>query len=181
MTRPAALGAAWLAALLALGCAPPIRTQVPPLESRPVVHSVLVQALEADTLKGAGVPDDAGTVVTNHVVAALQSETKLRVVAEGESDAVMSGVILRYSEREGTASGVKRPASVWFELQLRDREGAVLWSGAYEETQAALSDDVGSLPRAWERGFRWVTAEELADYGARMLARDLQREIDTWS
>ena len=79
------------------------------------------------------------------------------------------------------AAGVRRPASVWFELDLRDRNGVVLWSGTYEETQAPLSDDAGSLPRAFERRFRWVTAADLADYGARMLLRELQHEIETWS
>ena len=51
------------------------------------------------------------------------------------------------------------------------RDGRVIWTGTYEETQPPLSDDLGSLPRAWERGFRWVTAEELADYGAARAGR----------
>jgi len=177
VTRLAALAAAWLC----LACAPPIRTQVHDVESRPTVRKLALAPIETDPLLATPVPDDALPLVTRRIAAAIQSETKLALVAEPDSDAVLSGVLLRYVERQGTSTGVRRPASVWFELQLRDRSGAVLWSGSYEETQAALSDDVGSLPRVVERGFRWVTAEDLADYGARMLARELQREIESWS
>ena len=177
MTRLAAATAAWLC----LACAPPIRTELPEQGPHPPVHKLALAGIQADPLLVTPVPDDAPVLVTGRVAAAIQSETKLELVPEGESDAVLSGLLLRYLERDGSASGVRRPASVWFELQLRDKSGAVLWSGTYEETQAALSDDVGSLPRVWERRFRWVTAADLADYGARMLVRELQREIDTWS
>lgn len=177
MTRLAALGAAWLC----LACAPPIRTQLHDVESHPAVHKLALAGVQTDPLLATPVPHDAPSLVSGRVAAAIQSETKLQLVPEGESDAVLSGVLLRYVERDGSASGVRRPASVWFELNLRDRNGIVLWTGTYEETQAPLSDDVGSLPRVVERGFRWVTAADLADYGARMLARELQREIDTWS
>ena len=60
-------------------------------------------------------------------------------------------------------------------------DGRVIWNGTYEETQPPLSEDLGSLPRAWERGFRWVTAEELAEYGLRELVDDLAREVAAWS
>jgi hypothetical protein len=175
--RLAALGAAWLC----LACAPPIRTELREVEDRPVVRAIALAGVQTDPMLSTAVPDDAPAVVSARLAAAIQSETKLRIVAENESDAVLTGLILRYVERQGTATGVRHPASVWFEIELRDRAGAVLWTGTYEETQAALSDDVGSFPRVWERGFRWVTAADLADYGARTLVRELQRDLETWS
>ena len=177
MTRLAALCAVWLC----LACAPPIRTQLHDAETRPVVRKLALLAIQSDPLLATPLPDDAPRLVTARVAAAIESETKLELVPESESDAVLSGLLLRYVERDGSASGVRRPASVWFELDLRDRNGAVLWSGTYEETQAPLSDDAGSLPRVFERHFRWVTAADLADYGARMLLRELNHAIETWS
>ena len=175
--RWAVLAAAWLA----VACAPPIRTELREVEDRPAVHAIALAGVQTDPLLSTAVPDEAAALVSARLAAAIQSETKLRIVAESESDAVLTGLVLRYVEREGSASGVRHPASVWFELELRDRAGAVLWTGTYEETQAALSDDVGSFPRVWERGFRWVTAADLADYGARTLVRELARELETWS
>jgi hypothetical protein len=177
VTRLAAL----CAASLALACAAPIHTELRDVESRPAVRKLAVEALEVDPLRNAGVPDDAPPLVTQRIVAAVASETQLKVVPTSESDAVLTGVVRRYSEREGSPSGVRRPAAVWFQLELRDRDGRVIWTGSYEETQPALSEDVASFPRAWERGFRWVTAADLADYGARTLIRELGREIATWS
>jgi len=175
--RLAALSAAWLC----LACAPPIRTELHDADTRPPVHKLALVPVQADPMLAKPLPDDAPAVVTARVAAAIESETKLEIAPASECDAVLSGLVLRYVERDGSASGVRRPASVWFELELRDRNGAVLWTGTYEETQAPLSDDVGSLPRVWERRFRWVTAADLADYGARMLIRELEHEIETWS
>lgn len=177
MTRTAAV----VAALLALACAAPIRTELQDTDLPPKPQKIAVTALRTDPNLGYGIPQGAAELVTARLIAAIRSETNLRVVAREESDATLGGAVRRFSEREGTASGVRHPASVWFTLELRGSDGRILWTGTYEETQSALSEDVGSLPRAWERGFRWVTAADLADYGARMLARELAREVSTWS
>jgi hypothetical protein len=173
--------AAIVAILVAAGCAAPIRTELYDGDLPPKPQAIAVVALRVDPLLGAAVPEAAAALVTARLIDALDSEAHLRVVAPAESDAILSGVVRRYSEREGSASGVRHPASVWFALELRGADGRVLWTGTYEETQSPLSEDLGSLPRAWERGFRWVTAEDLASYGARMLVRDLAREMSTWS
>jgi hypothetical protein len=177
VTRVAAI----LAALFVLACAPPIRTELQDTDLPTRPQKIAVVALRADPLLGLGIPRDAPALVTARLIAALESDTHLRVVAPSESDAILTGVVRRYTERDGSASGVRHPASVWFALELRGADGRVLWTGTYEETQSALSEDAGSLPRAWERGFRWVTAADLADYGARMLVHELAREVDTWS
>jgi hypothetical protein len=172
--------AAALAALLAIACAAPIRTELPPEDAPKPVQKVAVMPLRADPLFGSA-PAEAPVYATGRVIAALESDTQLRVVDPSDADAILTGFVRRWVERDGSASGVRHPASVWLVLELRDRDGRLTWKGTYEETQAPLSDDLGSLPRAWERGFRWVTASELAEYGARELVRELAREAKTWS
>ena len=173
MTRAAAV----FAALLAIACAAPIRTVVTADDLPHGLTKIAIVPLKADY----DVPQVAPRLVTARVAANVESETKLRVVEVTQADAMLSGVVRRYVERDGSSTGVRHPASVWIVLELRDGDGRVLWTGTYEETQAALSEDAGSLPRAWERGFRWVTAEDLAAYGVRELVRELAREVGTWS
>jgi hypothetical protein len=173
--------AAVAAALLALACAAPIRSQVHPTDSPVSVAKLAVVPLRVDPLLGFDVPAEAASLVTARVLAALDADKRLRIVDPAQADALLSGVVRRWSEREGSASGVRHPASVWLVLELRDGQSRLLWTGTYEETQSPLSEDLGSLPRAWERGFRWVTASELADYGARELVRALADEIESWS
>jgi len=177
VTRTAA---AVLAALVALACAAPIRTQVLTPDPPSGVTKVALVPLRTDPL-AYDVPESAPHLVTARIASALESETKLRVVDAGKADAVLTGTVRRFVERDGTSTGVRHPASVWIVLELRDQAGNPLWNGTYEETQPALSEDAGSFPRAWERGFRWVTAEDLASYGARELVRELAREVATWS
>lgn len=180
MTRVAAAVAVG-AALLALACAAPIRTETFQLEPPVSVRRIAVVPVEVDSLLASDIPSEAAGFATSHLLDALKEQTVLRVVDSPDADARLGGAIRRWSQREGGTTGVRRPASVWLVLELRDRDGRVIWNGTYEETQPPLSDDLGSLPRAWERGFRWVTAEELCEYGLRELVDDLAREAAAWS
>ena len=177
MTR---LAAAACAALLAMACAAPIRTERFQVDPPVSVRKISVAPVVADPQLGSLVPSEAPGFVTAQLLAALQAQGGLRVVDEG-ADASLGGQIRRWSQREGTTTGVRRPASVWLVLELTDREGRVIWNGVYEETQPPLSEDLLSFSRAWGRGFRWVTAEELAEYGVRELVDDLAREAEAWS
>ncbi len=49
-----------------------------------------------------------------------------------------------------------------------------------DETQRSLSEDLSSLGRAYERRFRWVTAETLANYGSRVLVQRLDADLRRW-
>ncbi len=96
------------------------------------------------------------------------------------ADALLTGKVRRYRAREGGPRGATRPASVRFELELRTSGGVLLWEGIYDEAQSGITDDPGSLGRASERGFRWVTAEALTRYGARELMRGLAGHSAAW-
>ena len=79
----------------------------------------------------------------------------------------LAGELLRYSERAGSARGSASPAAVAFTLGLYGADGRLIWRASFDESQQSLMDDPGSFRRAWDRGFRWLTAEQIAAYGAR--------------
>ena len=82
--------------------------------------------------------------------------------------AVLIGKVYRFRQRDGTDYSVNRPASVAFHLDLiRVADGRVVWTGNFDETQHALSEDLFRLGAFLERKGRWVTAEDLAVYGLR--------------
>ena len=187
---------------LALGCAVPVSSRIRELDPMPTLRKLVILPFAADPVRGGAVEDDATAVVATRMVEALTQDTDLEIVppeeavrARGQageasgaelrrlfgSDAILSGVVRRYIERSGGPGGSSRPASVWFSLELRTPEGELLWSGTYDETQRGLSEDLGSLGRAWQRGFRFVTAADLAGYGAHQLVRSLEADYGPWS
>lgn len=105
---------------------------------------------------------------------ALPPETA-RVVAEKlGANALLIGELRRWSERQGSAIGATRGATVTLGLTLFDAPGGhQLWSASFDRTQLPLSENVlqaGQLPGG---GTRWLTAEELALWGAGHTARQM--------
>jgi len=93
-------------------------------------------------------------------------------------DAVMTGVISRYTERKGSQIGVEAPASVAFSVMLLDTEsGEILWETYFSETQKALLDNVYDVKKFFKRGAKWITADELAKEGARKSALDFNEYL----
>jgi len=93
------------------------------------------------------------------------------------ADAVLLGAVSRFMERSGHATGTLRPAGVGFEVTLYTAPGAQkLWSAVFDETQKALSENVLSTYRYPGGGMRWLTAEELARWGAKETAEKLPVE-----
>ena len=83
------------------------------------------------------------------------------------ADAALSGKVLVYQERVGSRLGADPPAAVGFEVKLVAPDGMVLWEGNYYEKQRPMTEDfVGFIQRYGV----FVTAEELAAYGAAELA-----------
>ena len=89
------------------------------------------------------------------------------VSTEFGATAVLLGKVYRYREREGQALGSLRPASVGYELSLFDGRGTRrLWNARFDETQQPLTADVFNAQRYPGGGRRWLTAAELARWGA---------------
>jgi hypothetical protein len=85
-----------------------------------------------------------------------------------KADAALGGTIYRWREREGSAAGVNRPASVAFDLQLvRPADGAILWRDKFDKTQQSLSENLLDAKTFVQGRGRWMTAGELAAIGLR--------------
>lgn len=128
--------------------------------------------------------------ITAKVVSALANRPALRVIRPQESltvidkispedsrsikklvqevgthfkvDAVMTGLVRTYREREGSKLGAD-PAAVGFEIYLlKPSDGKVLWTGEFFEEQKPLTQDFVGF---FEKGGGFVTADKLAELG----------------
>lgn len=82
------------------------------------------------------------------------------------ADAVLVGHIYRYRNRVGGKYSVETPSSVAFDIHLlRVSDGRVLWTGSFDETQKALTDDLFQLQSFLDRDGQWVTADQMAEAG----------------
>ncbi len=81
-------------------------------------------------------------------------------------DAILVGRVYRYEERVGTEFSVEKPASVAFDLLLvAAKNGAILWTGNFDQTQASLSENLLAIGAFIKNKGRWVTAAKLAGSG----------------
>jgi hypothetical protein len=81
-------------------------------------------------------------------------------------DAVLTGVITRYDNRQGTAVAVDHPASVAYEAYLISaRDGEILWRARFHETQKPLFDNLLLAGRFFKGGGVWQTNDTLARIG----------------
>lgn len=95
----------------------------------------------------------------------ISKEVARQVARRLKADAALVGQVSIYREREGSKLGAN-PAVVGFEVRLIGADGSTLWKGNYYERQRPMNEDFwGFLER---RGV-FVTAEELATYGAERL------------
>jgi hypothetical protein len=89
------------------------------------------------------------------------------VSREFGASSVVLGSVNRYREREGEALGARRPASVAFDFTLYTApEGMRIWSARFDETQQPFSANPARIRQYPGRGSRWLTAGELARWGA---------------
>lgn len=91
-----------------------------------------------------------------------------------DADAVLSGFVYRWRERQGTDFGVERAASVAFDLYLvRPSDGFVLWRGFFEKTQKSLFENLLDFSTYVQSEGRWVTASRLALMGLQDLLKEM--------
>lgn len=90
------------------------------------------------------------------------------------ADAVVIGTVYRFRDRTGEAMGSTHPASVGYEVKILSSPGGkLLWSGAFDHTQVALSENALVAAQYPGGGTHWMSAEELARWGARKMASEL--------
>jgi hypothetical protein len=96
-----------------------------------------------------------------------------RLGKEVNAHYVLLGTVWRYREREGGSRGVQKPASVSFSVHLlRTADGKLIWERTFAETQRSLSENVLEARAFFERGAKWLTADELARYGVEEIMKD---------
>jgi hypothetical protein len=92
------------------------------------------------------------------------------------ADAVLTGYLYRWEERQGTDYAVNRPASVAFDLCLiSSSDGAVLWKDGFEKTQKSLSENLFDFSTFLKSKGRWMRAQELAAVGLAELMENLPK------
>lgn len=81
-------------------------------------------------------------------------------------DAIVTGVITRYDNRDGSRIAVNRPASVAFKVYLISvKDNKILWSANFAETQVALFDNLLLADRFNQAGGVWITSDALTELG----------------
>jgi hypothetical protein len=81
--------------------------------------------------------------------------------------AIMIGQVSRYRERQGERFGSTGAASVAFNVTVYIADPVQrVWSRQFDETQRALSEHIVNARRYPGGGTRWLTAAELAQWGA---------------
>jgi len=107
-------------------------------------------------------------------------ETRAQALGrDAKSDAVVTGRIARFQERDGGDYGARHPASVAFQLELVETTtGHVLWSGAFDQTQQSLSSNLYDFWMFWREGPRWFTAAELAKLGVEKLVAEMDTILE---
>jgi hypothetical protein len=78
------------------------------------------------------------------------------------------GTVWRYKERVGGALAVQSPASVAFAIYVIEvATGKTVWKAKFDETQRPLSENILEAKRFLKRGAKWLSANELAQYGVK--------------
>jgi len=145
-----------------------------PAETTGWQSAELIANFVAETLRARGVdaipPSDVERVFVGEGQPVPRQDPRAAVDRAGASfgaSAVVLGRVLRFREREGSAAGAARPASVAFELSVHDvPTGRRLWTGRFDETQHAISENVFRAREYPGAGSRWLTALEFARWGA---------------
>jgi len=88
--------------------------------------------------------------------------------------AIMMGEVSRYREREGESYGATSGASVAFNAVIYAAPtGQRFWNQQFDETQRPLSENIVNARRYPGGGTRWLTAVELAQWGAQSMVASI--------
>jgi len=141
----------------------------------------LVAGYFADALAAQGVavipPNDLEIAFTGQGLPVPRLEPKIaaeRAASDYGATAVVLGKVTRWRDREGSAAGAARPASVAFEVSLHEAPGGRrLWTGRFDETQKSITEAILRARQYPGGGTRWLTAAEFARWGADEVAKSL--------
>ena len=146
---------------------------------------ILYNRVAAEKGYGLVSPDQAKLVLSSIIrpdknVAINPIEILQEVGNTFKADAVLTGYIYRWREREGTDYAVNRPASVAFDLHLiSPAEGTTLWKAKFDETQRSLLENVFDVSTFFESKGKWLTVEKLAMLGLQKMLAEMPAGKDS--
>ena len=86
--------------------------------------------------------------------------------AELNCNAILQTTLIRFRQRVGSSYAAEVPAAATFSFRLFDtRDGRVLWSSRFQETQQSVMANIMTLGSGQSRGLSWLTVEELVERG----------------
>jgi hypothetical protein len=132
----------------------------------------LVASYVADAFSTYGIDTVPPSDVAQALGADPSGASVVRQAAEHfGANAVAVGTVYKFRERGGEALGTTQPASVGFEVKLYTADGRLYGSKVFDHTQVALSENALTAAQYPGGGTRWLTAEELARWGAQQLVK----------
>lgn len=109
------------------------------------------------------ISEEQREAMTGEITTGSRAEIVRAVTEKMAGDRALVFTLNRYRERVGDEYSVEDPASLAFEFKLVNVEtGATICSGRYDETQQSLTENILDLPRAYKRGFKWITVKKMA-------------------
>ena len=82
------------------------------------------------------------------------------------AEIMIMGNVWKFRDRLGGSRAVSQPASVSFAIYMIKVDGGkLLWKEVFSETQSSLSENALKAKLFFERGSRWLSADELAAFG----------------
>jgi len=95
-----------------------------------------------------------------------------------ETNLVVLGTVWRYRDKFRSDTGRIGPAAVSFAVYLVDvAEGRLRWHESFSQTQQSLFENLLSAKSFFDKGAKWLTADELAFYGVKEVFRRYDRII----
>ncbi len=92
--------------------------------------------------------------------------SSIQLGKELDMDFIFIGFLYRFEQRVGSSIGADKPASVGFDVHLiRLKDGKIVWTGKFDETQRPLSENILKMGSFVRRKAHWLTAEELSNVG----------------
>jgi len=153
---------------------------VPPVPASAGQHAAVVLA---GAFRDMGLSVVEQSVVERAIEARQQKSIDVEAASElGEQLAatlVVFGVLTRYEDRKGSALGVERPATVWYQVALvRTEDGKLLGRDQFDYTQKPPSANILELGRVVEEGgFGWQTSQQILDAALARTATRLVRGL----